>query len=39
MLTGTGETVAVSPDGQIIVSGSERGMMRLWDGQAIHSRI
>jgi WD40 repeat protein len=32
--TGTGETVAVSPDGKFIVSGSERGMMRLWSGQA-----
>jgi WD40 repeat protein len=30
--TGTGETVAVSPDGRFIVSGSERGMMRIWDG-------
>jgi len=29
----------VSPDGQIIVSGSERGMMRLWDGQGNPIRV
>jgi WD40 repeat protein len=31
--------VAVSPDGQIIISGSERGMMRLWDGQGNPIRV
>jgi WD40 repeat protein len=29
----------VSPNGQIIVSGSERGMMRTWDGQGNPIRV